>query len=112
MAPLAGFYAEWIRPHDGFTGSHIYVTDGTIAFDFHGYSILSRLLEHYEAGWRGQYSGWSADRIKIGFSLLDTAELNQRKMLGPGQYYGNPVARARRFINKIDHASASKKALR
>ncbi|MCT7377156.1 hypothetical protein [Chelativorans salis] len=28
-------------PSDGFAGNHIYVTDGEIAFDYHGYSARS-----------------------------------------------------------------------
>ena len=110
-APMNNFHAEWIRPRGDFAGSHIYVTDGSIAFDYHGYSVLSRLLKHHETGWSEQYPGWNADRVWVDFPLLDTAELNQRKMLGPNQYHADPIARAGRFIRRIDHAAASKKAL-
>ena len=34
--PDLGFQARWIKPAAGFTGNHIYVTDGTNAFDYHG----------------------------------------------------------------------------
>ena len=36
--PLEGFYGERIIPGEGFSGNHIYVTNGVIAFDYHGYS--------------------------------------------------------------------------
>jgi len=42
--PLPGFYAERIIPGEGFAGNHIYVTDGRIAFDYHGYSSRLKLL--------------------------------------------------------------------
>jgi hypothetical protein len=33
----AGFGPIWIRPRDGFTGNHVFVTNGDLAFDYHGY---------------------------------------------------------------------------
>ena len=33
--PELGFHARWIKPAAGFTGNHIYVTDGIKAFDYH-----------------------------------------------------------------------------
>nr|WP_180882942.1 hypothetical protein [Mesorhizobium loti] len=47
----------------------------------------------------------------VDFSLLDTAALNARKMRGPAQYLDDAVSRARRFIERADHASAFAKAL-
>lgn len=46
--PLEGFYGERILPGEGFSGNHIYVTNGVVAFDYHGYSARERLLEHHE----------------------------------------------------------------
>jgi len=43
--------------------------------------------------------------------LLDTADLNRNKMLGPDQYLHDPVPRAERFIARVDHPAASAKAL-
>ncbi|MBB3146643.1 hypothetical protein FHS21_003059 [Phyllobacterium trifolii] len=88
------------------------MTDGVIAFDYHGYSARERLLGHHRKGWSSQSSGWDCTIEKVDFDLLDTAELNQRKMLGPDQYLHDPISRARRFIKRIDHAEAAKRALR
>jgi hypothetical protein len=111
-APLQGFYGERIVPNEGFWGNHIYVTDGVIAFDYHGYSGRERLLGHHRKGWSKQSAGWDCTIEKVDFDLLDTAELNQRKMFGPGQYLYDPISRAHRFIKRIDHAEAAKRALR
>ena len=46
-APPAGFHAERIIPNGGVPGGHMYVTDGLIAFDDHGYSLRERLLAHH-----------------------------------------------------------------
>jgi hypothetical protein len=111
--PLAGFYAERIIPGDGFSGNHVYMTNGVIAFDFHGYSSRQRLLRHHTIGWAGQYEeGWSCALERVHFDLLCTSDLNSRKMLGLEQYYGDPILRAKAFINQIDHTRASAKAER
>ena len=96
--PAPGFHGEWIVPQDGFPGNHIYVTNGQIAFDFHGYSVRERMISRYWAAHRDRYPGWAAEIVKIDFPLLDTAALNARNHLGPDQFFGDPCPRARRFI--------------
>ncbi|CCV05170.1 hypothetical protein MESS2_1500015 [Mesorhizobium metallidurans STM 2683] len=60
LGPLEGFYAERIIPDEDFSGNHIYVTNGTVAFDYHGYSDRRRLLEHHRKGWTSKNDGWAA----------------------------------------------------
>ena len=49
-----------LSPEAGFPGTHIYVTDGTVAFDFHGYSAETHLLRYYWRDWAARYPGWEA----------------------------------------------------
>ncbi len=108
--PLPGFHAERIIPADDLAGGHAYVTDGTVVFDYHGYSLRERLLAHHAKGWSQRYPGWSFSIEIVDFDLLDTAELNARKMLGPDQYLHDVIPRAQAFIDKVDHAAASARA--
>ena len=102
-----------VRPGEGFAGNHIYVTDGLIAFDFHGYSSRLRLLDHHTNGWADRYgTGWHCRLECVDFSLLSTTDLNQRKMLGPDQYGGDVISRVRAFIGRVDHQRAAAKARR
>lgn len=111
QAPLPGFYAERIIPGEGFSGNHIYVTDGVIAFDYHGYSLRNHLLLHHTSGWAGRYAeGWHCLLERVNFDLLDTRDLNNNKMLGPDQYLHDPVVRAQKFLDRIDHVGASARA--
>lgn len=110
--PLAGFRAERIIPAEGFAGAHVYVTDGTVAFDFHGYSLRDRLLAHHRKGWSRRNPGWDCVVEGVDFDLLDTAALNERKMLGPDQYLHDAVTRAERFMAGHDHAVAAARAER
>ena len=110
MAPLPGFFAERIMPHDGVPGGHMYVTEGTIAFDYHGYSLRRRLLDHHHRVWATDHPGWDCDIERVDFPILGAHALNVRKMLGPGQYLDNPIPRARAFILRIDHRRQSQRA--
>jgi len=110
--PLPGFYAERIIPAEGFSGGHAYVTNGIIAFDFHGYSSRENLLAHHCKGWAGRSPGWHCSLERVDFDLLDTAALNQRKMLGPDQYLQDVRPRAQNFIDRIDHHTAAERAFK
>lgn len=111
LNPLIGFYAERIIPGDDFAGNHIYVTDGIISFDFHGYSCRNKLVQFHTNNWSGEYSeGWHCQLEKVEFDLLCTAELNARKMLGPDQYKYDATERAVKYLSSINHDSAYKKA--
>ncbi len=104
--PLKGFHAERVIPAEGHAGAHVYVTDGSLAFDYHGYSCRQRLLAHHRKGWAAHSPGWDCVVERADFDLLDTAELNSRKMLGPDQYLHDAAARAAAFIARIDHGRA------
>ena len=107
-APLPDFYAERIIPGEGFAGNHIYVTDGVVAFDYHGYSLRNRLLLHHTMGWMNRYAeGWNCLLERVSFDLLDTDDLNANKMLGPTQYLHDPIARAVGFLDRVNHVRAS-----
>jgi hypothetical protein len=107
--PHRGFYAERIVPGEDFAGNHIYVTDGETAFDYHGYCGRMRLLHHHTAGWSKQYpEGWNCTLEVVDFNLLDTGELNKRKMLGPDQHGHDPIPRAYSLIERINRHLAAK----
>jgi hypothetical protein len=112
-APLAGLHAERIIPAEGYAGNHIFVTDGVIAFDFHGYSCRRTLLLHHTSGWsKVSAPGWHCKVEEVDFDLLDTKDLNSRKMLGPDQYFNDPRPRARYFLDRFDHMASARKVER
>ncbi|MEO0379353.1 MAG: hypothetical protein AAF252_03735 [Pseudomonadota bacterium] len=101
--PRTGFRAERIVPNGPFAGNHIYVTDGKVAFDYRGYVARDRLLTWFRKHWSSQVPGWSGTVEAVRFDLLDTSELNARKMRGPDQFLNNPIPRARAFLAAKDH---------
>jgi hypothetical protein len=110
-APLPGFYAERVIPAEGFAGNHIFVTDGVVAFDHHGYSLRNRLLSYHTSGWaKRSPEGWGCRLEPVNFNLLDRRDLNDNKMLGPEQYLHDPIVRARKFLDRVNHVEASARA--
>lgn len=101
-----GFWGEWIRPHRDLKGNHIYVTDGTVTFDYRGYCCRESLVAYHEKGWSGLTEGWEASIVRVEFDLLDTAALNARRMRGPEQYLHEAIPRAETFLEK--HAEEAK----
>ena len=105
--PLSGFRAERIIPTRGYAGNHIFLSDGVLAFDYHGYCGRANLVAHHRKGWTGLHAGWECTIEPVKFDLLQTSSLNDRKMLGPDQYLHDPIPRARRFLGRIDHITAA-----
>ena len=106
-----GWSAVWVKPWKGFRGSHVFATNGKIAFDYHGYSVQDRLLKHHKKAYASRYAGWKTDIIRVDFSLLDTNELNSRNMRGPDQYFGDAIERTSRYLDRIDHERQKEKAI-
>jgi len=110
-APLPRFYAERIIPGEGFARNLIFVTDGEIAFDHHGYSLRKRLLNYHTNGWANRSpEGWNCRLERVTFDLLDRRDLNDNKMLGPDQYLHDPVSRAETYLGRVNHIEASARA--
>ena len=109
--PDSGYWAVWLKPWEAFHGNHVFVTNGEIAFDHHGYSALDRLVAHHEQGWTCRFTDWRADILDVDFSLLETAELNKRQMRGPGQYFGDVISRTHQYLNRIDHDRQKEKVM-
>jgi hypothetical protein len=76
--PDLGFHARWIKPAAGFTGNHIYVTDGINAFDYHGLSTEQRLLAFgFERG-RRFFPGWDATPVDLPADVLVSEQLSRQ----------------------------------
>ncbi|WP_417603774.1 hypothetical protein [Primorskyibacter flagellatus] len=111
VAPLAGFHAERIIPGEGYAGNHIFVTNGVLAFDFRGYSCRRNLLIHHTLGWsKVSPPGWHCKIVHVDFDLLETQDLNARRMLGPDQYLMDPRPRARSFLDRFNHMASALKS--
>ena len=57
--PDPEFRARWIKPAPGFSGNHIYVTEGINALDYHGLTTEQRLLALAFRRGRRFFPGWT-----------------------------------------------------
>jgi hypothetical protein len=103
--PALGFHARWIKPAAAFTGNHIYVTNGTNAFDYHGLTTEARLLSFDFACARRFFPGWDATLVDLPADVL-VSEQRSRQIEGlwlrePKQFLHDALPRARNFLNKF-----------
>jgi hypothetical protein len=100
-----GFRARWIKPAAGFTGNHIYVTDGINAFDYHGLTTEHRLLAFGFKRGRRFFPGWDATLVDLPANVL-VSEQRSREIEGlwlrePKQFLYDALPRARNFLDRF-----------
>lgn len=100
-----GMRALWIRPAPGYIGNHIFVSDGALAFDYHGYAGHDRLLAHYARRARRQVPGWTATLIDLPRETLISEALSRQYdglwLRQPDQFLHDALPRARRFLDRF-----------
>jgi hypothetical protein len=101
--PCLGFRARWIKPAAGYSGNHIFVTDGRNAFDYHGLTTEQRLLSLIFRRARRLFPGWDATLIDLPADIL-ISERRSRQIEGlwlrePGQFLHDALPRARAFLD-------------
>ncbi len=97
-----GYQMIYIRPSDGFTGNHVYASNGTWAFDHNGWMKESTLLTLTQQAYTQKYPGWSYERIPIEFSMTaleDFCKANMHRL--PWQFAYLPWERAYHYINQF-----------
>ena len=101
----SGFSPIWVRPREGFTGHHVFVANGDLTFDYHGYLPRGRLVAHYTRRARRLFAGWDAELVAVSISLVNRTEA---KTIGmdirePGQFLHDALPRAHHFLDHFDH---------
>lgn len=100
-----GFHARWIKPAPGYTGNHIYVTDGKAAFDYHGLTTEAQLLSLGFRRARRFFQGWDATLVDLPAEIL-ISERRSREIEGlwlrePKQFLHDALPRARAFLDRF-----------
>lgn len=97
-----GYRMVHIRPNQGFTGSHVYASDDTWAFDHNGWLKESELLTLTEQTYAQKYPGWDYERIPIDLSMTsleDFCRTNMHRL--PWQFAYLPWERAYNYIKQF-----------
>jgi hypothetical protein len=91
----------YIKPHEGFKGSHMYASDGTWAFDFNGWTLEAELLTEHTSAYQAAFPGWGYNRVVVTEGLPEF--MKHTNDLRPPDYFPElPWRRAYDFINSFD----------
>jgi hypothetical protein len=103
--PNRGFAPIWIRPRQGYTGNHIVVVRGDVAFDYHGYADWTRLFEHTKRRANQWWPGWDATWVRLPESVLisepESRTFDGLWLMEPNQFLYDPLPRAQRFLDRF-----------
>ena len=101
----AGKLVEWIRPVDGFTGNHIFVSSAGRAFDYHGVSDRTALLAHYWRRAQQRYPGWNATLIVLPPDVLVSTSKSRTYeglwLREPSLFLQDPMPRAHAYLDRV-----------
>lgn len=92
-----------LRPHEGFTGSHVYVSDGEWALDFNGWTRQDLFLAETTRRCRARWPGWAFDLIPIHETLAEFCAANRHRL--PSEYAFDPIPRADAYLARFESRS-------
>ncbi|WP_146009585.1 hypothetical protein [Deinococcus planocerae] len=95
-SPGAGFTARVLVPCGGRRGTHVYVTDGQMAFDAQGFVSERALLRQHVRAYRALDPGWRADLHEGGADLA--ACCLRFGLQRPEAFLHDPFPRARAYL--------------
>jgi hypothetical protein len=103
--PQSGFTPIWIRPINGHTGNHILVVRDQLAFDYHGYSNLPKLLAHVKRKANRWWPGWDAQLTGLPAEVL-VSESKSRMydglwLMEPKQFLFDAMPRAESYLRRF-----------
>jgi hypothetical protein len=106
--PDAGFLAVGLRVVGHPNASHVYVSDGTWAFDHNGWTYEAELLAVTRADYATHQPGAVLERLALGFDLAAFCAAHNSRL--PAQYAHDPRPRARSYLARFPPPVARGKA--
>ena len=100
-----GYEVIFIKPRIENQGTHVYMSNGTWAFDHNGWTLEKKLLETITATYSKKYPGWSFERIVIKDDLETFCRNNNHRQ--PWQFAYLPWERAYNFIKQFPDSPPS-----
>lgn len=97
--PRSGFRPRFIRPAAGFRGSHLYVSNGDVAFDAQGYVPEDELLRSHRAALDALQPGWRADVLDVTGTLAEFCAAHDHR--APEDFPDGVWSRARRHLARF-----------
>jgi hypothetical protein len=93
------FQVIFIKPRIENQGTHVYVSNGTWAFDHNGWTLEKELLETTISAYSKRYPKWAFERIVVKEDLETFCRNNNHRL--PWQFAYLPWERAYNFIKQF-----------
>jgi hypothetical protein len=105
--PEENYEVFLIRPDPGFHGGHVFVSDGQIVFDYHGYTEYEAYRSHYFTKIRRFFPLWQGQIIRLDVSPISQSFCRKYSHRLPEQFLHDPRPRAKAYINRFLAATKS-----
>ena len=100
-----GMNPVWIKPREGFTGNHIFVSNGRWVFDYHGYSCRENFLSHTWRTSQQRWPGWAASMHVLPMDVLVSEQKSKTYdglwLREPGDFLHDALPRARTYLSRF-----------
>jgi len=100
LHPNQNFQIIFLKPEKKFTGNHVYVTNGTLAFDYEGWTQEKELLRETKKAYSEKYEGWDYKRIIIKEDIETFCKKYNHR--SPSHFPYLPWERAYKYIKQFD----------
>lgn len=107
--PHAGYRPRYICPAPGMHGTHVYVTNGTLAFDAQGYTTETALLNDHRRAYQHYQPEWHADVLDIDTSLEAFCAASQHH--APRDFPPGVWARAHAYLAQFPSPEDAERSL-
>jgi hypothetical protein len=110
--PNAGYRPVLILPKPGLRGSHVFVSNGNTAFDYHGFSKHEHFVFHYFDKISRLFPQWRGDVIDLKESPTSVSFCGKYNHRLPNQYLHDPMPRAFSYLARFPFGLGFKKMRR
>lgn len=100
------YHMTFVKPDNGFPGTHVYASNGIWAFDHNGWTKEKDLIHLTRKAYAAKYPGWKCQLTVIEDSLEDFCKANNHRL--PWRYAYLPWERAYRYIAQFPSLPPSK----
>ena len=100
LHPNENYQLIFIKPVSNYPGNHMYVSNGTWAFDHNGWTLEKELLSTTKETYLKKYKGWDYERIIIEDDLESFCKKYNHRP--PSHFAFLPWERTYNYIKKFD----------